>query len=158
MICKIKFVSCLIMGILQKIALILGFFSHTPCYPVLLPSPVGKFDPYPKTCPWPSHKRKVQSVKKYKMFLANVFRCSVCSNVAKYSKSSPVMSSFQYNPYIESITQKNQNVQSWNLCHWNCHFQKPICMEYQGISTFLPGQNRVYVFHSISFLKTIFVP
>ena len=68
-------------------------------------------------------------------FVAIFFRCSLSSNVAKYSKSSPVMSIFQDNAYIYPITQKHLNVQLQNLCYWSLFF-----------------------FHSISYLVAIFFP
>ena len=49
-------------------------------------------------------------------FAANFFRCSILSNVAKYSESGPVMSSFQDNAYIyHGIEIRIQNSPS-SLC------------------------------------------
>ena len=50
------------------------------------------------------------------------------------------------------------NVQSQNLCHWNQHVQKFKCMEYQAILSISSWSKQSSFFHSISYLKVIFVP
>ena len=88
MVCKITFVSCLIMGIWQKYP----HFGLLPPYSPLSPSfchPHMKFDPYSKKCSWTFHKKIVQIVKNMEHFLAIVLRCSILSNVAKFPEISP---------------------------------------------------------------------
>ena len=91
-------------------------------------------------------------------FVAIFFRCSLLSNITKYSKSSPMMCSFQENAYIEPITQKHLNVQPQKLFHWNQHIQKPTCMEYQAILSISSWSKQSLFFLCISYLVAIFVP
>ena len=81
----------------------------------------------------------------------------ILSKVAKYSKSSPMISSFQDNAYIYPITQKHLNVQPQNLCHWNWHIEKATCREYQAILSISSWSKQGFFFHSISCLEAIFV-
>ena len=65
-----KFVSHSILGILQKNPTWFWALPHTPSYPFLLSSPdeIWSLSKQNKKHPWPSHKKKVQLVKKYGTF------------------------------------------------------------------------------------------
>ena len=78
-------------------------------------------------------------------FVVIFFRCNILSNVVKYSESSPMISSFQDNAYIWSITEMSEYTAS-NWCHWNWHIQNLYAWSIKPFWAFFPGQNRVYFF------------
>ena len=68
-----------------------------------------------------------------------------------------MMSSFQDNAYILPVTQKHLNVQPQNLCHGIGMSKNLHAWSIKPFFAFLPGQNRVYFFHNISYFGAIFV-
>ena len=86
-------------------------FGLLPPYPPLSPSfcyPHMKFDPYPKNVLDLPIRKKYNQWRNMECFLAIVFRCRFWSNVAKYSKSSPMMSSLQDMPFWTFLPGQNR--------------------------------------------------
>ena len=82
----------------KKNALQFGLLPHTPSYPFLLYSPDEIWSLSKKVFGLPI--RNVNRWRNMEHFAAIFFRYSLLSNVAKYSESSSMMSSFQDNAYI----------------------------------------------------------
>ena len=66
-------------------------------------------------------------------FVAIFFRCSLLSNVSKYSKSSPMMSSFQDNSYVIAHNSETSECTASKPVLLELAHPKTFCLEYQAI-------------------------